>query len=144
MIPTRVRIKSVNQKQVTAKMRYEIIGITKYAEEDSFERGCLPDTTACDTTVCFDIGRLGVQGESQKEAIEELIHHFGAFGATIEDCIEIDEDQVSLAVMENSDGHYASESELEEWKEGKTRLWYCTYIGSMVSVQPSLIEAAIT
>ena len=106
----------------------------KFAEEDKFEEGCLPDTASSSS---FD---TSFEGESAGEVIEKICRYFDV---ELED-VELDacgeKGRVDVSVMENVEGYTATASELERWKVGKVQLWNCVYSFHVSKVTKEPVE----
>jgi hypothetical protein len=100
---------------------YEIDGIYKRFEEDSYTEGCLSGTA----------GEFNIEATFKADTLEEVIKKASDFlGGFDMSEIQLSEDSIgsfSVSIMEDGDGVKATESELEQWKAGKKRLWLCDY-----------------
>jgi hypothetical protein len=108
--------------------RYQIVGLHKFAEEDSFEHGCLPGTG---TDFYIDVS---FTGKTREECIKRAADFLGIGEDGIErdSCDEIG--RIDFARTENDDGSELSDRELEEWKAGKRKAWYVVYTGMLQRV----------
>ena len=102
---------------------YEVNGWFKYAEQDDYQEGCLPETG------------FTFSGDERwsAETVPELLNKLRSF-VGVDDDYEIeldacDEDgRVDISVMENESGYTVmSERGLDKWKRGELALWYATY-----------------
>lgn len=102
----------------------------KFAEEDDFEGGCLPNTGR-DCTV-----DISLKAESVEQLLEQIERNFGVQRQHIEiDACE-EPGRIDFSLTENGDGMEASASELERWKQGKQKLWYANYTCYVLAVEP--------
>ena len=104
---------------------YEIDGGIKFAEEDDYKRGCLPDT-AQDSDI-----RVSFRADTAAGIIEKVKEFHGIDQADKHGAVMLnscDENgRIDISVMENADGMEASAQELAEFKDGKCRLWSAIY-----------------
>lgn len=108
----------------------KINGWSKYAEEDSWKDGCLPNTAQG-----WDVD-LPVSGETEQELIENVMRQFDVTRDAIELNACGEEGRIDVAVTENADSSQPSKSEIAEWKRGKRKMWYSVYTGYVVAEQP--------
>jgi len=103
------------------KTQFEVRGWIKFAEEDIFSEGCLPNTAI------HDSGNDFFKADSSPEIVEKLKQ----FANGDNDSVMIDSceepGRIDISVMEDANGDKASEKELSLWKEGKKRLWNAIY-----------------
>lgn len=104
------------------KNYYQIKGFLKHSEEDIFQDGCQPNS---------GISHY-IDYEIRCEKIDDIIKNAMSFlgindkkSVLINACDE--PGRIDFQVMENSEGCSASDSETNQWKEGKKRLWLCNY-----------------
>ena len=104
--------------------RYRVKYAMKHAEQDSYAEGCLPNTVNSST----------IEWNFDKSNIESLIEAcIDLTGADAKDvmlnaCEEIG--RIDIQVYEDENGSRVYESEEHKWnawKEGKRKLWLCTY-----------------
>lgn len=111
-------------------MKYQIKGWRKFAEEDVYMEGCIPDTSwENGGSDCFSAGNpedailafARFAGDDSPEAIER-----NACG---------EDGRIDVCVMEAEDGTAASQREIQLWKQGKVRLWHSVYTGYLERVE---------
>ena len=96
-------------------------GILRYVEEDSWEHGCLPNTSF---SVSMDIS---FKGETKEDLINKIKEFFGVEDDDLElnSCGE--NGRIDVSVLEDFDGLKASESEIEQWQKGLIKLYSAIY-----------------
>lgn len=100
---------------------YQANGWIKFYEEDVYQEGCLPHTG----------GIMDGKELFRSETIDGLLNEFLLFtGANREDiqlnsCDEAG--RVDIFVMEDDNGSMATRGQINQWKEGKIRLWNSIY-----------------
>lgn len=99
----------------------EVNGWIKFADEDSYENGCL-DTTF---TICGD-DRFTAKTE------DELVSKLMDFvGVSDKDCVSVnacgEAGRIDICRTENGDSGEPSERELQAFKSGDINLWYACY-----------------
>ena len=104
-------------------MMLEVNGLSKMAEEDTFEDGCNPATTQVSDV------QQQFKAENQETLISDICEFLGiednADNYELNACEELG--RIDFVLIENGQGHRASDRELESWKHGKVKLWYCVY-----------------
>ena len=106
--------------------KYEINKVWKFAEEDSFEDGCKPDTA-----LQHEVALGRITGDTQEDVLRNLcvaldvVYDINKFQINACD----DPGRVDLSVLEDSD---AMEVNIEHkiyamFKEGNAQLWCATY-----------------
>ena len=106
---------------------FEVHGWLKDASEDNYEHGQMFDGSVDFTTAGFE--------RFKADAIDELVGvlmEFCGLGRTDSHVDHItvwpdDPSRLDIIVEENEDGSPMSDSELEAWRLGNARMWYCTY-----------------
>lgn len=102
-------------------VRYEVSGCLKTAEVDIFEHGCQPETSR---SYHIDVS---ISAESIP-ALVAKIHEFIGSRPRSEILDACDEKgRLDVQVMETDDGNPATDSDLDDWQDGKRRLWLCDY-----------------
>lgn len=102
-------------------MKYIARGWTKFAEEDKYQEGCMPGTA-----ISFEENHT-----IKANSVEALLHvikedlHCNEEDILRDSCDEIG--RVDVQRMEDENGDYVTEHELELWRKGKIRLWSATY-----------------
>ena len=109
---------------------YEINGFLKFAEQDEFEEGCLPDTgTSCPVDLRFS-----------SETVAGIINEVCDFFGVKEDALELDAcdepGRIDVCRDETDDGSEPSEAERAAWKQGKFPIWYVVYSGYVQECRP--------
>lgn len=104
------------------KTRYEVRGWFMNAEEDNWEKGCLP------------LSGIYYSGDDRFEAetVEKLVNYLMQFvGANDREAVSLDScdeaGRVDIQVMENVEGCHASKPEMDAFKKGNCRLWVADY-----------------
>ena len=109
-------------------MKYQIDGLSKFWEEDNWERGTISDTEQSSY----------IEVKFEAETIKGVISKVSEFLSVGLDGIELnslDEDgRIDFAGLENRSGNKPSSSELKKWKLGKFKLYYVVYTGVVTSV----------
>ena len=117
---------------------YQVQQCVKHWEEDSFEKGCLPETSRM-----ADIAANWLRAETVAELVAKL-HEFldSRPGAeTLDACDE--PGRIDVEVMETDEGRAATDADLDAWERGELRLWLACYSFYVVQTQPvSLANAA--
>jgi hypothetical protein len=93
----------------------------KFVEVDDYEKGCLPETAFhMEVDVTF-------KGSTKAELLNDIMNFYGVDEEAIElnACEEIG--RIDISALENGDGHNASDSEIELWKQGKCTLYSVIY-----------------
>ena len=103
------------------KTYYQAAGWMKMSEEDLYEDGCQPNT-----------GGLTDGGEIFKsDTLDGLLQELLSFTSADAEAMQLnacdDLGRVDICTMENDYGYPATQQQINEWKEGKMRLWNCIY-----------------
>lgn len=106
---------------------YQVNGLLKHFEENNYENGCLPETGGS-STIDYTF-----QGKTQKKVIDEICDLLGIeeserkndYGFLLNACDE--KGRIDFQTLENADSQVASRQEIEQWKQGKTKLYHCNY-----------------
>lgn len=115
---------------------YEVNGWFKFAEQDSYDEGCLPETG------------FTFSGDERwsAETIPELLKKLRDF-VGIDDDYEIlldsceEDGRIDIQVMENADGYtVTSAGWFEKFKRGELALWYATYTFMVEKVERSAVN----
>lgn len=114
------------------KTYYQIKTLGKFAEEDNWQEGCAPNTTrAWEVPQEFN-------GPTPEDVIAQVAKFVGCAIGGKDNGVErnaCDEPgRVDFAVTENADGAPMSKREVEAWKEGRCKAWYCVYTGYMKKI----------
>lgn len=116
------------------KTTYEVDGFLKHAEEDLFEEGCVGRSSEY-------YGDMSFSADSIDALVNELRGFFNICDA---DCISLDScdepGRIDLFRDECDDTSEPSKEHLELWKQGKARLWYCTYTFNVERVTRSTVS----
>ena len=109
---------------------YEITGWFKFAEEDSFEHGCDPDTT-------FSYAGDDIfKGETVEDVLKQIKNFLG-----VDEDYEVDLDsceepgRVDIQILENKDAYPATSAEMERWRAGEITLWAACYSFEIYEVE---------
>jgi hypothetical protein len=93
----------------------------KFCEEDSYSEGCLPESGfVMDIDVYFE-------GKTTKEILEKMsdFHDAEINDLELNACDE--NGRVDIHVMENRDSYKPSNYEIEQWKNGRIKLYSSIY-----------------
>jgi hypothetical protein len=116
----------------------EVKRLLKFYEEDVFEEGCIPETSmSADIDVSFS-------AKTQEEIIEQICDFLGIDNNKENyelNCCE-DQGRIDFATMEDGGSNNATKADLEQWKNGKKKLWSCTYTAYVEDVKrsPALLK----
>lgn len=109
---------------------YEVTGWFKFAEEDSFEHGCDPDTA-------FSFAGDDIfKGETVEDVLKQIKNFLG-----VDDDYEVDldacetEGRVDIQILENNDAYPATSAEMERWRAGEITLWAACYSFEIYEVE---------
>lgn len=112
---------------------YFVNGLLKFAEEDSYQSGCVVGTAFSD---CIN---ATFTGETLAALLEDLKIFTGCDDILINSCDE--QGRIDLQGYETADGGTASESDVQLWKAGKMKLYAVTYTALVYKAELStLIE----
>ena len=104
------------------KILYETGKGLKFAEEDVFNEGCLPETAS---SHMIDVS---FKAETKKEVIEKIKEFFDVDADAIESNSCEEAGRIDIMLLENTEGIKANESEIKDWKNaGCTKLYNCIY-----------------
>lgn len=113
---------------------YEVNGWMKISEEDSFEEGCLPETEQTHW------GDDRWSDEDVAKLIERLMDFAGVIdkdSVALDSCEDIG--RIDIFKTENGNGNEPTSDEIERWKRGECKLWYCTYSFTVEYVKRSKV-----
>jgi hypothetical protein len=117
---------------------YEVNGWYKYAEQDDHEEGCLPGTG-------FSFG--GNERWSADNIPDLLIKLRNFVGVDDEYEIELDccdeDGRVDISVLETADSYTAMPYQIEEWREGKLKLWASCYTFMVEEVERKTVRLSV-
>lgn len=115
---------------------YKIDGLLKFSEEDSFEEGCLPDTSQMS-----EVDILWT-GSTPQDVINQVMEFLGVNKDSVELNACEDIGRVDFAIIENADGYslYDFPIQVEKWKAGKQKAYYCVYTGQVVEYTESPVN----
>lgn len=100
----------------------QTIGFFKFAEEDNWKDGCLPDTT-----VCFSDEHIKFTGKDEAELLNNIMEFFDVKRDAIEVNACDEQGRIDVAVTENANSQQLSKQEMKDWKRGKIKAWYAIY-----------------
>lgn len=109
---------------------YQINGLLKFAEEDKWKEGCLPDTSS--TTEITGHWT----GDTQEEVIKKVADYLSVDKDGIERDACEEPGRVDFAVMEDCDSTPLSKAQIKRWKKGEIKVWYAVYSGIVERVEP--------
>jgi len=114
---------------------YQIHGFLKFAEVDSWEEGCDPDTSITQEV------SVNFTGKSPVEVIEKAAEFLGVATKGKDNGVELnacgDKGRVDFAKMEDAEGTTPSKSQIAAWKNGKETLYYVVYTAYVERVTPA-------
>ena len=119
------------------KTQYEIKHLLKLYEEDSFKNGCVPNTGGCSTV------DVSFQADTIDELIKKVCDFVNGDFEGKDKCWEVDStsnSKVIFGVMETDDSNKPTQSQIEEWKQGRLRLWDSSYIGMINKVTKEEVD----
>lgn len=103
------------------KTTYETGKALKFAEQDVFNEGCLPNTgSSYEVDLTFEADTLAELLEKIKD-----FYDVGTDDLSLDSCDE--EGRLDIQVMETEDGGKASEREFALWEQGQTKLYLACY-----------------
>lgn len=103
---------------------YQIDNLVKYAEEDNYDSGCLPEGSTENTI------EVGIRSDTPWGCVERLLDFLGADWSDEPELNACNEaGRVDVSFSELQDGTRPTEREVEAWMAGKLRLWHVTYAG---------------
>jgi hypothetical protein len=101
---------------------YEINGYTKFGERDVYGDGCQLDGGFSFSDSC----------DFKDDTLKGLLEQVWFFTDGNMDCTELDAcdepGRIDVQIMEDSDGIKATNSQLEQWRQGEIELYSVTYI----------------
>ena len=117
---------------------YEIDGGIKFAEEDDYKRGCLPDT-AQDSGI-----RVSFRADTLPELLAKLKEFHGIdeadkHGAVVLNACD-EPGRIDISKMEDGDGNEATTAQLVAFKRGKCRLWSVIYTYQVRKVEEMPVD----
>jgi len=110
-------------------MEYVIHGLYKFAEQDDWTNGCLPDT-AVDTFI-----EVSFRGRTKDEVLQKAADFVGCTLADIERDACDETGRIDLAVTETDEGCTLDAAQMAAWTKGELRAWYCVYTGHLQQVK---------
>ena len=102
-------------------VQYETGKGFKFTEEDNYREGCLPGTSQM-----WDID-VEFQGETKEEVTAKIKDFFGVNDNYLDINACDEKGRIDIAILENAEGHEASQREIELWKKERIKLWYAVY-----------------
>ena len=115
--------------------QYQIRKIDGFREQDIFESGCQPDTGSnWNEDINFSADTIPDLVKYVKDYFDFELYNAGiTFG-------ECEPDRIDVQRMECEDSTYASNSDIEAWKQGKKKLYLAYYILHVEQVEPVNLE----
>lgn len=117
---------------------YEVDGLSKHAEKDSIDNGCIPGT---ETSMHVDVS---FSAASLEELISEIASFVNIEKEHMADSIERDScgevGRVDFTVQENDDGLPLTSSEREDFRAGRITTWYVQYIAHVRKVEREVVS----
>lgn len=110
---------------------YQVLSGRKFSEEDSYEKGCLPDTGSIVILDHFNNSMF----DSLLEAIECINSHYYCSEDVSEweystlNCVDEYELELHCSVLEDESGLivHADTAKWDDWKNGKIKCWDSLY-----------------
>jgi hypothetical protein len=111
-----------------ATVNYQINGLVKLYDEDSFEKGAIPDSGgAVDVDLSF-------KAETPDGVIEKCAEFLGVKKDGIERNPNDDYGRVDFCLTEDSNSTPLSKSQYEQWKKGEIKAYAVEYIAQVEMV----------
>lgn len=101
---------------------YKAENLFKFAEEDIFSEGCIPETSF---SIPLDMEFTGVTAQEVITKIQSFLCIMDESAILLDSCEE--PGRVDFQVCEDVDGVPANDYDIQQWKEGRMRLYHCTY-----------------
>ena len=100
---------------------YQTNNGNKFTEQDIFNEGCIPETAqGHEVDMTFS-----------NETTEGIIEEMRDFFDVDDDALQLDAcdetGRIDIALMETDESEQASKIDIEQWKQGKKRLWSSIY-----------------
>lgn len=118
--------------------KFAAMGWVSLSQEDHFQNGC--------------IGKTQMNGGHETftgPTIEKLIEQIASFvdqdnfkNITLDACEEAG--RLEISVYQCEDGSSASEDEVQQWREGKLRLWLADYSFNILSTEKVVLSRNVT
>jgi hypothetical protein len=105
----------------TDKVMLEINGWTKFAEEDVIGEGHVLGSGR------MRDGKLSLSAKTELELIDRIVSFLCADTCDIELNACGEPGRVDVSFFEDANGTPATKGQIALWKQGKQRLWHCTY-----------------
>tara|TARA_R110000868_G_scaffold33755_1_gene122212 strand:- start:7037 stop:7381 length:345 start_codon:yes stop_codon:yes gene_type:complete len=114
-------------------MKLTIREFYKTSEEDNWQEGCIGNMED-------SIVDLQVSADSQKELMEKASE---ILGSSYNEIDEDDDSKINFETIEDEHGLAATGEEMDQWKQGKLRLWHCTYTAFVTLETPFKLSRGV-
>jgi hypothetical protein len=119
-------------------MTYQINGWIRFSEEDTYGKGCLPNTgTMYSDNQVF-------KSDSLDDLIQSILDFTGADINDVEFNACGDIGRIDISVLEDENSRHATKKQIEQWKNGEIKLWNSIYTfnANIVDSKPVNFEEA--
>ena len=115
-------------------MTYQINGWMRFSEEDLYQEGCLPNT-----------GTMYSDNQVFKsDTLDGLIQQILDFTGADTDAMELnscgDIGRIDISILEDENSSFATRGQIEQWKEGKIKLWNSIYTFKANTVESTPVD----
>lgn len=117
---------------------YQISKFLKHVEKDIFLEGCQPDSSFT-TSYNQKFKDSTIDGLIKK--VMDDLNITDPKNVLIDSCGELG--RLDFQVYEDSEGCYASDSEIEQWKKGKIELFLCNYVCHVQKIESVICLAEL-
>ena len=116
---------------------YEIRGLIKFAEEDIYNEGCQPDTTQHHEIP------LNYKADTLAGLLKKVMQDFSleVDDLQLNACEELG--RLDFSRMEDVNSTKANKYQLEQWREGLTKLWNANYTARVEKVEREAINLEV-
>ena len=108
---------------------FVINGISKFAEQDDFENGCIGNSS--DSYI-----EVTLKSATREDSIAQFASFVGVKAEDVETDVCEEVGRIECGKMENAEGYEASENELAGFREGNTVLFYAVYTAYVMACEP--------
>ena len=120
-------------RETKYKTTYETGKAFKFAEEDVFNEGCIPGSGGADV----------VYIEFIAPTLNDLILKVKDYWGLDTQDLQLNNDDVGhleFQIYEDMEGNKATDNDIEQWKQGKKRLWLVCYTYRIEKVKRSYVD----
>lgn len=111
------------------KTYYQMNGLLKFTEEDSYENGCNPDTVQI-----FEVDKK-FEADTPQELIKDVAEWLAVDNDGIEKNACDEAGRVDFSLMEDGESNKSTKTQISAWKKNKQKLWSVTYTGYVEKVE---------